>query len=48
MHADSLGPYEPYPVSLLCPWDFPGKEMEWVFMLFSILKSYKPDGVLTK
>ena len=32
------------PARLLCPWDFPGKNMEWVAISFSKWSSWPRDG----
>ena len=33
--SDSLQPHGLYPARLLCPWDSPGKNIEWVVISFS-------------
>ena len=33
--SDFLQPHELEPARLLCPWDFPGKILEWVAISFS-------------
>ena len=41
--SDSLWPYEPYPTRLLCPWDFPGKNIAMVAISFT-KGSSQPQG----
>jgi hypothetical protein len=36
----TLRPHGPQPTRLLCPWDFPGKSMEWSAIVFSTMGSF--------
>ena len=43
--SDSLQPHGPQPARFLCPWDFPGKNLEWVAI--SLSRGYSWPGELT-
>ena len=43
--SDSLQPYELQLARLLCPWDSPGKTLEWVAISFSRGSSQVRDGI---
>ena len=39
--SDSSQPHGLQPTRLLCPWDFPGKSLEWVAIAFSVHLLYR-------
>ena len=39
--SDSVRPHRGQPTSLPCPWDSPGKKLEWVAIFFSNLWKWK-------
>ena len=41
--SDSLQPHGLYPTRFLCPWDFPGRILEWVAISFSNGSSWPRD-----
>ena len=52
--SDPLQPRGLQPVRLLCPWDSPGKNLEWAVIMIIIIITvipfylqYKPDILLT-
>ena len=44
--SDSLQPHRLQPARLLCPWDYPGKNIEWVAIPFSRGSSEPRDRTL--
>ena len=43
--SDSLQHHELQPTRLLCPWDFPGKNLEWVAISSFSRSSHMRDGI---